>query len=82
METVNIIETAEELINLARKLQPNECVEGPLLGNNSSLLFENEMKSVSLRGEGADGFELSEKIPITAVIEALCLNANFKCHIT
>ena len=82
MNRINIIETAKELISLARSSKFNECREGPVLGKGAQLVFEGDMKYVRLAGDQSQGFELSPDITAEDVLSALAANSNFTIHIT
>lgn len=80
MKTINIIETAEELIALA---EPHQ-IEGdrkPFLGCEAKLIFENDMTTIRLEGV-EDTFQLSGDITAEAVVQALAEKSHFGVYIT
>ena len=78
MYTITIIETADELIRLARDVRDAND-KTPSMGK-ATLIFENDMAHVRI--EGDPSFELSEKLTVSEIIIALAKNVNIDVHIT
>lgn len=79
MKTVIIIESAEELIKFAHRVRAQNDTE-PFLPSDAQIVFENDYTTVQL--QNCEGFQLSETVGVTAVIQALTRHAGLKCHIT
>jgi len=81
MKLITMFESAEELIE-ATKIQPQAVADLPqqrFLPRRSRLVFDNDMKSVSLE---AEGFQLSDNITVESIVKALCIDIGFDVHIT
>jgi len=79
MKTIILIETAEELLKFAN---PNRTKGDtiPFLGNNAKLIFENNFATIRI--EGTDNFELSEKITFEAILKEFAKTSNLQIHLT
>ena len=79
MKTINIIETAKELIDFAKPTRTKGDIS-PFLGAAAKLIFENNYQYIQL--QGAEGFQLSEKITIEDILKKALRRHNLEAHIT